>query len=88
MKFKTRKYPKLIIRFIVGGAAGSTLKHFLEQNIENDEDSRLDPATHYVGIGILSWIAQDYVGRYTDELIDDMIDGYHEARQAIAETSE
>lgn len=83
MNISKRRVVKFVVRFIVGGAAGTTITRIIQQNVEPNEDKRFDSARLAIGTGILSWMIQDYVGQYTDKLIDDAVDNIAEVREEL-----
>jgi hypothetical protein len=88
MKISPRRIVKFAVRTIVAGSAGTTVHHMVSQNTEPDEESRLEPARTAIGSAALGWIVQDYVGRWTDEQIDEVFDAFSEFKIKLKFTAE
>jgi hypothetical protein len=78
---KRRNIVKGTVRLVVGWAAGRTIKMLIDQNTEPDEEKRLDPVALTIGTSAIGWLVQDYVGRWTDEGIDDVFDAFADIKR-------
>jgi hypothetical protein len=59
----------------------------IKQNTE-PEESRFEPARTTIGAAVIGWVVQDYVGRWTDEQIDEVFDAFSEFKIKLKFTAE